>query len=284
MKLKLNRYFIVDWVYSSSTKSVFAVAFLTYIVLALSFGLIYYVVQGLIGCEVVTTKQGPVNWWDYFYFSFVTQTTVGDANYSAIRLGKVLVPLQAVLGVFFIALVIPLVIVKLWAPKDSIIFAKQAELSYQIMDQETAGRQFAFRCINTHKMDLNDVKAICYFKRIDPKHSTWGYLNQQLEVSPDELPYMGQSVWLFHTDRVALRAGLVTGNQSVAPGLRKLIDESDSYKFKVLIVGMYGTSPFSAVHVYEQRDLVDGKYAEIPDEPDKTESFYKNFHRVAGRD
>jgi len=55
------------------------------------------------------------------------------------------------------------------------------------------------------------------------------------------------------------------------------------FKFKVLIVGSYGMSPYSIVREYKGEDLVAGHYAEIPEEPDGSRDFESDFHKVSGR-
>jgi len=267
--VKTQRYALIDWVYRKSTSVILATVILIYAGLGLFFGGLYLGLQEFLSLKVVESVQPTYvfHWSDYFYFSFVTQTTVGYGDFNAVGLGKFFTPIQAIFGLFLVFLIIPLVIVKLWSPKDSLVFAREAEC---IIEDERKFAHFGFRCANTHKLPLYDVRILCFFFRQEPKSEVYGTLNEQIPVYPNILPNMGKAVWYFHSahdDKTGFK-------------LYNLIRASDVFKFKVLVVGSYGTSPYSIVREFKGEDLVGGHYIRISEEPDGSEEFERDFHRV----
>lgn len=77
----------------ASVERVVILQVLNFVELGVCFGLLYSVLPG--------TLLHAATWQDNYYFSFVTQTTLGYGDITPQGMGKIMAPLQALSGVLF---------------------------------------------------------------------------------------------------------------------------------------------------------------------------------------
>lgn len=87
----------------SAARSIILVSH-NFIEIALIFGFYYTFLPGSLECKA------PLMPWDYFYFSFITQLTIGYGDITPADPSKGLVVFQALLGYFFTILIVSRVI------------------------------------------------------------------------------------------------------------------------------------------------------------------------------
>lgn len=274
-RIKRKRWPLIAAIKSWSFLRVFFAVVCIYVVVGIGFGMLY---KGLdqIGRGVVEGKgggqPGPDKWPDYVYFSFVTQATVGYGEFAGSNWwGKLLCPLQAVLGVLLIAILPAAVIARMWAPDNAVVFANQAELR---VDKESKQAFLAFRCFNTLACQLRNVEILCRFAREFPER---GKENKLVRLDVSRLPWMASSVWT-----------VCSLKEDSGPLFRRIEEAKEAgqdYQFKVVVNGTFSGVQHSFAQRYKQskNQLVDGSYLEV-DDNDKLRFINKRrFHTVVPR-
>lgn len=110
-----------------------------YLALNIFFAIIYYIYEIL--------RYGT-DFFDYIYFSFVTSLAIGYGDFVPIKIiGKILIIIHSCITTMYFAIMVSILSVKMFYPKDSIRFSEK------IVYNPNSGMMI-FRVINTNKEAL----------------------------------------------------------------------------------------------------------------------------------
>jgi hypothetical protein len=155
-----------------------------YCVIAIAFGLIYYIINNSLPHYISFTK-GPINLTQSIYFSFVAQLTSGYGDIVPTSYAQSLAVFQGIFGMIFTGIWVGILVVKWFTAGDrnSILFARWA--GYSIEE-----RRFFILFVNRNEDDLVDVNinAVLKLKSYD-SIPPWTFAFSR-EFSPEELGRM----------------------------------------------------------------------------------------------
>ena len=155
---------------------------LAYIVIGFVFGLIYWGLCQLLPAGLFTFNKGNLCLAQSFYFSFLTQLTIGYGDYAPVGYAQPVAVFQGILGVVVIGVWAGVFVAKWFTSgeKESIYFAKWA--GYSIAEE-----RFFVLFVNRNMADLGDanINAVVRLSSYD-------------SVPPNaNPPYIGKSAWTF---------------------------------------------------------------------------------------
>ena len=153
MNLALRNRLLKFFVKASVLKLTF-VGTVVYVVTALIFAAIYFVVDGV---DSVDGSQ-TMTVFDYLDFSFTTQTTTGYGNLFPVELGKVVFMLHSIIGIAIPSVLTGLVVTKLLLPSQSGLRVSKYVVFYP--DK----KRFRFRLFNTQQIPLEEVRFFVRFR------------------------------------------------------------------------------------------------------------------------
>ena len=138
----------------ASVLKLVVVGIIAYILTVVIFTFIYIAIDGIESAD----KSHTLNWFDYFYFSFNTQTTTGYGALLPVNMGKVVVVLHSMIGIAAPAILLGLVVTKFLLPSQSGLRISRLVVFYP--DE----KHFRFRFFNTQSIPLEEVEFIVRFR------------------------------------------------------------------------------------------------------------------------
>lgn len=153
MNLALRNRLLKFFVNASVLKLTF-VGTVVYVVTALIFADIYFVVDGVKSVDGSHTTTV----FDYLEFSFSTQTSTGYGNLLPVDLGKIVFMLHSIIGIAIPSVLTGLVVTKLLLPSQSGLRVSKYVVFYP--DK----KRFRFRLFNIEQIPLEEVSFFVRFR------------------------------------------------------------------------------------------------------------------------
>lgn len=160
---------------------------LLYLVIGTVFAFAYWNCCKWLPESIFTFNKGDLCLPQAFYFSFITQLTIGYGDYVPMCYAQILAVAQGIFGVLFIGIWAGVVLAKWFTAgrKDSLLFADWA--GYSLREEK-----FFVMFVNRRADDLVDVNinSIVKLARYNP-------------VPPSvNAPYIGKSAWTFSLQKI----------------------------------------------------------------------------------
>lgn len=248
--MKLPQKTCYSWISDIKGSSILSLSitlFFLYLSLNIFFGSLYYAFCAL---GIVPSLL------DHYYFSFVTALTVGYGDVlPRTDPGKVLVILHTCLTTAYFGMMISLLMVKLFYPKNTIVFSR-----YLIIDRHR--EYLVFRILNTHREKLIHPEVRILLTR----HSVGNVISHCLKVEKiDDITYLGKHDFNIHFSNKIKYNGseiIISRELFLAKNHdRKIHDGVDlsRCKISISISGNYGIQQIATVHTYYPKDIKQGR-------------------------
>jgi hypothetical protein len=154
------------------------------------FALLYWSLGYCLHADLFYFNKGKLCLSQSFYFSFITQLTIGYGDFAPIAYAQTVAVIQGILGVLIIGIWAGVFVAKWFTSgdKDSIYFANWA--GYSIAEE-----RFFILFVNRNVDDLVDanINAVVRLSSYDPIPP---------HVNP---PYIGKSAWTFGLQTVSIK-------------------------------------------------------------------------------
>ena len=238
---KKTRYALIEAFRKLPVLSVITILLVGYIILNASFG-IFYMLFDALGDQA--TKLS-----DYFYFSFVTGTTIGFGDFHPPQkdcdIAKIIVVIHGICSTFYFAMMVAFLGVKILFPHHTLHFSKNI-----IFD----GKRFIVRLLNSHRaLFVNPeirvvVVAHCYGNIIAPNKSA---------RKIDDLHWLDNHDFSFDFPNLIKKSFCISEEWEKAKDHTG--EEESRFKIRISITGNYGMQQYTQVVSYGKDDIVEGK-------------------------
>jgi inward rectifier potassium channel len=214
-----ERFITYHWLISISRFKFIGLVFLTYLMVNLVFALIYFAL-GPSAIKVHTTESCAFNFfYNCFFFSSQTLTTVGYGHISPISVtANSVAAVESLMGLMMFALITGLIYGRFSKPKS---FIKISNVAVIAPFQE--GKALMIRIVNPTNYILTDVKANIIIALKNPNRKT-----QSMEFYPAELEYDNIS-------SLAMNWTIVHPINSDSPFYNKTEEELKALNLEVLL-------------------------------------------------
>ncbi len=217
--------------------------FAIYILTSLFFAILYFAGGWL---------DKPSLFGGHFYFSFITQATVGYGDYAPIGFGRVVSCAQVLIGLAWVGLGTSVIVMKLLTPsKDAIIF--DSHLAYDPKED-----RFRIRYANTLPVELHNVDIEMRLRHL--KETPWknkkvsrltiNLLRKRVPLLPPLRPFLCSTRPPSSADRA------LPGERILTPDLSKT-----ALNIEVVMTAQYFAGSVVASRPYFPSDLVCGLHA-----------------------
>lgn len=192
------------------------------------------------------------SWWDCFFFSVQTFSTIGYGVISPQSfLANIFVTVEAALGLISTAIITGIVFSKFSKPKSRILFSRQ--ILVQTINKQ---KVLSFRVGNHRANDLIDVEMIltALVQEVTPEGIQIARM-KELKLQRNRSPFFSLSWMIFHTlDESSPLVKLIQNNE---------VDES-LISISALLIGHDGTysQTIYAKNLYDKKDFVFDRYFE----------------------
>ncbi len=195
---------------------------------------------------------GTASWWDCFFFSVQTFSTIGYGTLSPQSfLANIYVTFEAALGLISSAIITGIVFSKFSKPKSRIMFSKN------ILVQTINGKRvLSFRVGNHRANDLVDVEMIvtALIQEVTSEGIKIARM-KEIKLHRNRSPFFSLSWMIFHSlDENSPLSSLINSNQI----------DSSLISISTLLIGHDGTysQTIYAKNFYESKDFVFDRYFE----------------------
>ena len=236
------------------------------------FFMINIIFGSLFFIDPLALSTNDKSWWNHFFFSVQTFSTIGYGTISPISFyANILVSIEAALGLISSAMITGIVFAKFSRPKARILFSKPL-----LINNHNSKRVLSLRVGNSRANDLVDTN-LTITVLIEEKSEEGVYLRRMkdLKLERSRSPFFSLSWTIFHII------------DETSP-LYNLIDtraDSSVIAFTALLIGHDGTysQTIYGKHTYYPDDLIYDKYFVdvIEIKPDGSLIIdYNKFHQV----
>lgn len=173
----------------NSWTKVFIIIFFAFILINILFGSLFYLLSN-------SLSVSDPSWWDCFFFSVQTLSTIGYGAVSPLSFeANLIVSIEAGLGMLFTALVTGIVFSKFSRPSSKIMFSKPI-----LVNNHNSKRVLTFRVGNTRGNDIVDASIIvsALIEEISPEGTKLRRI-QELKLERSRSPFFSLSWVVFHT-------------------------------------------------------------------------------------
>lgn len=223
---------------------------LTHLVLLFIVGyLLISVIFGIIYCAGDYLVPSPSDRFTYFYFSFITQATVGYGDYSPINEGRIFSCIQVLIGLVWFGVGTAILVMKIITPaEEAIIFDRF--LAYDPIE-----RRYRIRFANLLPVDLHNVSIDMRLRRT--RITEWGHK----KTSRRTVSMLGGRITRLPSMRPFLSSTRPPDSAEYAPPGSIILTPSEAIlatSFEVVITAQYFAGTMVATHLYSQDDVVTG--------------------------
>ncbi len=211
-----------------------------YLVLNIIFSIAYYVFNTLVNAE---------GFFDYIYFSFVTSLSIGYGDLVPVNIaGKIIVIIQSCITAMYFALMISVLSVKLFYPRDLIRFSRKI-----IYNPETD--MLIIRVLNTNRDSLVNPDI-----RISVTEHNTGDVSAGMYNIPIDyrITYLGKYDFSY-TFKNSHKSFNVMNESKKALEYNRITDSMRSrFRINVSITGSYGFNQLAIYKKYYADDIITG--------------------------
>lgn len=247
-----------------SWKKFFGLIFFLFISINTLFASLYYIVPNALSLQ-------SASWWDCFFFSVQTFSTIGYGVLSPHSFfANILVTLEAAMGLISTAIITGIVFSKFSRPKSRILFSKQ--ILIQTMNNK---RVLSFRVGNHRANDLIDVEMIvtALIQEKTPEGVQISRMNE-LKLQRNRSSFFSLSWTIFHELDEHSPITKLINNQEI---------DSSLISISALLIGHDGTysQTIYAKNYYDRSDFVFDRYFEDVISPNKFNQNIVDFSKFS---
>ena len=172
----------------NSWTKVFSIIFFIFILINVIFGSIFFFLPN-------SLNASEPSWWDCFFFSIQTLSTIGYGSISPVSFeANLVVSIEAGLGMLFTALVTGIVFSKFSRPSSKILFSKPI-----LVNHHNSKRVLTFRVGNTRGNDIVDASMVvsALIEEVSPEGTKLRRI-QELKLERARSPFFSLSWVVFH--------------------------------------------------------------------------------------
>jgi len=212
-----------------------------YLSINLFFAIIYYMNNVLIN---------GTGFFDYVYFSFVTSLAIGYGDFVPFGFfGKVLVIMHSCITTMYFALMITVLSIKMFYPRDSIKFSKKI-----VYDKDTG--RVIFRVINTNREALINPEVRISITEHNVGDKIAGVFNI---VEDSHITHLGRHDFSYTFKSIFENFNLINEANEAKEYNKQLKSFKSRFRVNISITGSYGLQQIAIYKKYFAEDIVLGK-------------------------
>ena len=237
-----TQYAFIEFLRKLKFRKVIFLLLIGYFVLNLLFSGLHFFCNSL--QENATSE--PVRYFDYFYFSFISGTTIGFGDFYPLNdTGKIITIFQSLLSTLYFALMVSFLGVKALFPNHTLHFSDKIVFN---------GDQFIFRILNSHRgLLVNPEIRIAVVA-----HCSGNVIAPTIPAGKvDDLHWLDNhdfSVGFYNNPNNSLCISEEWEKAKSHQGVDK-----SRFKIRISVSGSYGMQQYTQVVSYDKNDIVRAK-------------------------